>query len=201
MHRLRPRGMITLPPRTKVYAGVGSRETPPMFCAGMTAMAAMLRDNGWLLRSGAAQGADEAFEAGAGDAKEIWLPKRGFRGHPSARTPSADAFRLAAMHHPGWRSCSPFARALHARNGHQVLGADLCTPVAFVACWTLDGSGRGGTGQAIRIAHAHEVPVFDLGGDFEAAIGGIAALSGIDADCLLNSFAQPMPIHQKMRFG
>lgn len=59
----------------------------------------------------------------------------------------------------------------------------------------------GGTGQAIRIAHAHEVPVFDLGGDFEAAIGGIAALSGIDADCLLNSFAQPMPIHQKMRFG
>lgn len=113
-----------------------------MFCAGMTAMAAMLRDNGWLLRSGAAQGADEAFEAGAGDAKEIWLPKRGFRGHPSARTPSADAFRLAAMHHPGWRSCSPFARALHARNGHQVLGADLCTPVAFVACWTLDGSGR-----------------------------------------------------------
>ncbi|HRY03076.1 MAG TPA: hypothetical protein P5256_08115, partial [Beijerinckiaceae bacterium] len=32
----------------------------------------------------------------------------------------------------------------------------------FVICWTKDARGGGGTGQAIRLARAHGVPVFDL---------------------------------------
>lgn len=158
---------------SKVYAGIGSRETPSSVCALMTRIAEALQQAGWTLRSGAAQGADAAFEAGAGSAKEIWVPWRGFQGHPSTLVPSPEAFRLAAEHHPAWHACSAGAKALHARNGHQVMGADLCSPVAFVAAWTHNGSGQGGTGQAIRIARAHGIPIFDLGADLDAAIRGI----------------------------
>ena len=50
-----------------------------------------------------------------------------------------------------------------ARNALQVLGTDGQTPVDFIMCWTPNGSGSGGTGQAIRIARALNIPVFDLG--------------------------------------
>ena len=61
-------------------------------------------------------------------------------------------------------------KKLQARNSHQVLGDSLRDPVAFVVCWTTDGAetlketGRhtGGTGQAIRLADACNIPVFNL---------------------------------------
>lgn len=143
----------------KYYAGIGSRETPPRVLAKMTAIAQDLAAQGYILRSGAAEGADSAFEAGAGDAKEIWIPWRGFQNHPSRLVPSLAAFEMAARFHPAWERCSRGARALHARNCHQVLGADLATPVEFVVCWTKDGRASGGTGQAIRIAQHHGIPV------------------------------------------
>jgi len=78
------------------------------------------------------------------------------------------AYRVAARFHPRWRGLAPRQRALLARDAHEVLGADLATPVRLVLCWTADGSldGRGllsdGTGQALRIAHAHRIPVLNL---------------------------------------
>jgi len=49
------------------------------------------------------------------------------------------------------------------------MGVDLKTPVSFVLCWTPDGAETttdpdhtGGTGQAIRIANANAIPVFNL---------------------------------------
>lgn len=143
----------------KYYAGIGSRETPPLVLQRMTEKARELAAQGYILRSGAAEGADSAFEAGAGDAKEIWLPWRGFNNHSSRLLPSAEAFVLAEKYHPAWIRCSGAARKLHARNCHQVLGADLRTPVEFVLCWTKDGKASGGTGQAIRIAQAFGIPV------------------------------------------
>jgi hypothetical protein len=50
---------------------------------------------------------------------------------------------------------------------HQILGDDLKTPVDFVLCWTPDGAetstsySTGGTGQAIRLAIANSIPVFN----------------------------------------
>jgi hypothetical protein len=44
-----------------------------------------------------------------------------------------------------------------------VLGHDLRSPSRFVVCWTADGRATGGTGQAIRIAEAYAVPVFNFG--------------------------------------
>jgi hypothetical protein len=82
--------------------------------------------------------------------------------------PTPAAYELAARFHPAWSRLTRGVRALHARNCHQVLGADLASPARFVLCWTpdgsLDGRGRnvGGTGQALRIAHHHGIAIFNL---------------------------------------
>ena len=146
----------------KYYAGIGSRETPADVMVRMTTIARRLAGLGYVLRSGGADGADTAFEDGAGQAKEIWVPWIGFRDNPSTLTPVPDAFPIAEKYHPNWQRCSPAARKLHARNVHQVLGADLRTPVEFVLCWTKDGGVSGGTGQAIRIALGMQIPVYFL---------------------------------------
>jgi len=143
----------------KYYAGIGSRETPTAILSEMTRLAQVFQSEGYILRSGAAEGADTAFELGAGDAKHIYLPWPRFNGHSSTLLPTPEAYALAAKHHPAWDRCSPGARSLHARNCHQVLGLDLATPVEFVCCWTKDGRASGGTGQAIRLAYAFDVHV------------------------------------------
>ena len=148
------------------YAGVGSRETPTGVLRSMSALASTLEDRGLILRSGGAPGADQAFESGVSnpEAKEIYLPWRLFELNPSDRYKiSQAAFDMAAKYHPAWYRLSEAARKLHARNCYQVLGEDLKTPSLFLVCWTRGGLGGGGTGQAIRIARAHDVPVFDLG--------------------------------------
>lgn len=149
--------------RKRFYAGIGAQLTPKPVCRRMTAIAVRLRERGYILRSGAADGADTAFELGAGEDAEIYLPEPRFRGHRSPLYRITDtALELAERFHPAWHRCSPRARNFHARNCYQVLGYDLETPVEFVVCWTADGKASGGTGQAIRIATAHSIPVFNL---------------------------------------
>lgn len=161
-------------PRT--YTGIGSRATPLEALALLRAAAEGLAAAGWTGRSGGAGGADEAVMAGAaaaGGAFELYLPWPGFRGHlrPTLDRPSPAALDLAAGHHPAWSACGETARALHARNSHEVLGVCLDRPSCFVLCWTADGStdgaerSSGGTGQALRIAAAIGVPVFNLARD------------------------------------
>ncbi len=144
------------------YAGIGSRKTPKNILAMMTAIAIGKRSNDCILRSGGADGADTAFEEGAGDQKEIYLAT-------TADTPthfgppSYDAIELSAKYHPAWSKCSPFTKLLHGRNAHIILGRDLKTPVNIVICWTEGGKGGGGTGQGIRIANGYGIEVRDLG--------------------------------------
>lgn len=161
-------GAVHQPDFRKVYAGIGSRETPVHVLATMRAVAKHLAGLGWTLRSGGADGADSAFEDGARDVGgecEIWLPWPGFNGRTSTLLPSPEAFTLASEHHPAWARLGRGPRALHARNGHQVLGRDLASPVDFIVCWTKDGKRGGGTGQALRLAAAQGIAIFDLGTD------------------------------------
>lgn len=148
------------------YAGIGSREAPGDILALMTRIAAWLSARGYKLRSGGAPGSDTAFELGAGAAKEIFLPWLGFNGRYDgivlAGEYETEARAIAKRFHPAWGRCSPGARSLHTRNVPQVLGADLRTPSAFVACWTKDGGSTGGTGQALRIADGYGIPIFNL---------------------------------------
>ena len=71
--------------------------------------------------------------------------------------------RIASEVHPAWDRCNEWARGMHSRNCHQILGCDLQSPVDAVVCWTPDGKIQGGTATAIRIALKYNIPVFNLG--------------------------------------
>lgn len=154
------------------YAGIGSRRTPIGILSLMEIMATRLAEQGHILRSGGAPGADQAFEKGcdiADGRKEIFIPWNGFQNR-NARTEvgvlagvDPRALELAAEIHPNWSACSDAARKLHARNCYQILGVNLDTPVSDVVCWTPGGKGGGGTGQALRLARKLEIPIWDLG--------------------------------------
>ena len=150
------------------YAGIGARKTPKNILDEMTLIAAFLEKFGYTLRSGAAGGADSAFERGVSSSSncEIFLPWRKFSQHNSKLfKPSKEAYDIAEEFHPYWRRLSDTVKKLMARNSHQVLGADLKELSDFVVCWTPDGKASGGTGQAIRIANATSVPVYNLFND------------------------------------
>ena len=153
----------------RFYSGIGARRAPPEVLSLMTRAAFALLKRGYVLRSGHAIGADTAFERGAGQAAQIFLPAPGWRG--SASTFHAGtlgegvwgrAREIAAAHHPVFASRSRFVHDLHTRNVFQVLGLALDSPSEFVLCWTADGEASGGTGQALRIAATHGVPVYNL---------------------------------------
>lgn len=158
------------------YAGIGSRETPDPVLHIMAYIARVLRDLGFILHSGGADGADTAFERGCADPSKmiIFLPWNYFnyRGEmPCQLLP--EAFLLGEKYHKYWPSLKQGPRKLMARNSHQVLGMDLNSPVKFVLCWTPDGcehhdarefkkGGTGGTGQAISIASMADIPVINM---------------------------------------
>ena len=156
-----------------IYAGIGSRETPLSVLEDMQHIAFQLGSMNWILRSGGAPGADTAFEYGcdhAGGTKEIYIPWHGFQGRKDAIVGAEqpnfpDALFLASNFHPAWDRCKQGARALHARNGYQILGKSLTQKADCVICWTRNASGTGGTGQALRIAKHFNIPIFDLGRD------------------------------------
>ena len=164
------------------YTGIGSRETPDYILDLMEDIAMKFREQGFRLRSGHAEGADQAFGRGAGPDADIYLPwptfnqEYDFAGEydedkqiivkPSVIVaPSPEAINIAAAYHPNWAACNETVRKLHGRNVHQVLGSlPAGRPVksACVICWTPDGQASGGTGQAIRIAEKAEIPVWNL---------------------------------------
>lgn len=158
----------------KYYAGIGSRETPKEILDLFITLGEGLAKTGYTLRSGHAQGADQAFEKGcdkAGGSKEIYLPWRGFENSKSELVVSnPKAFAIASTFHPRYPYLSQGAQKLQARNSHQVLGKDLNEASDFIICWTKDGKGSGGTGQAIRIANYYKIPVFDAGAYLKFAI-------------------------------
>lgn len=165
---------------SRFYTGVGSRETPPEVISTMQALSSWLNLMGYTLRSGAAAGADTAFELGAHGDSHIYTPWPRFSTRPVRSTcATLGAYNMAATVHPAWNKLTPGARSLHARNCHQVLGDDLDTPSRFLVCWTPDGCnsertrtrGTGGTATAIVLACRHGVPVYNLRTD-----GALAAL-------------------------
>jgi hypothetical protein len=149
------------------YAGIGSRETPIIILHYFKKLGYYFAQQGYILRSGHAPGADQAFEIGCDNAngqKEIYLPWSGFEGSSSELVVNnSKAFEIAEKFHPYWQNLKQGGQKLQARNSHQVLGLDLNTPSSFIVCWTKNGSGSGGTGQALRIAKAYDIPVFDAG--------------------------------------
>jgi hypothetical protein len=140
----------------KFYAGIGSRTTPPDILKLMTEIAIVLHKKGFILRSGGAAGADTAFAMGAGlsPGRVIFRPEDTYRYPP--------AIELAAKFHPAWDQCNDYARRLHGRNAMIIMGLELDSPVQFVICWTPPDIPYGGTKLGMRIAAAHNIPVYNL---------------------------------------
>lgn len=167
------------------YAGVGSRNTPPDILNLMSQFAEKVADRA-TLRSGAAGGADSAFEKGVdvvGETrhikKEIYIPAQGFQGRYTTEVGvqlCTNIIKLilknmVAQYHPRGNRLSHYTMELMMRNCLQVLGATLNSHSRYVICWTdtyktdskdLICDGSGGTGMAIRIAYGHNIPVINL---------------------------------------
>jgi hypothetical protein len=143
----------------KYYAGVGSREVPQDILDRMTNAAETLEILGFTLRSGGAKGADSAFERGATN-KEIFYAK-------DATDISRD---FTKQFHPAPDRLHGYVLDLMARNSYQVLGYTMNIPSEFVLCYTKDGCEHhddrtrdtGGTGQAISIASAYNLPIINM---------------------------------------
>ncbi len=150
----------------KIFAGIGSRETPKEVCKDIIALASLMAEKGWILRSGGAEGADIAFEKGYAKhpkQMEIYLPWKKFNKNTSPLyNLLPEAFEIAKNFHPAWHKCNEAAKKLMARNSYQILGADLHTPCNLVICWTKDGKASGGTGQALRIAEYYGIQIINL---------------------------------------
>jgi len=144
------------------YAGIGARKTPGPVLDHLSTIAMQLALRGFALRSGAAQGADMAFEHGCNMIKGRKVIR--------CATLSQKAMDDAAQYHPNWDAIGNDGdalrarniKSLHARNSLVMKGDTLDQLVAFVVCWTEGGAVKGGTGQALRIAAAHNIPVFNI---------------------------------------
>ena len=154
------------------YCGIGSRATPDDILEKMKKIGSTLAKIGFILRSGAADGADSAYEEGcdeAGGQKEIFLPWKGFNASssPFYEYPGL-AEEIAFQFHPNLYAQKDAVVKLMARNTQQVLGQDCKTRSKFskfVICYCpVDKNGKwlGGTGQALRIAEAKKIPIYNL---------------------------------------
>lgn len=148
---------------------VGSRNTPKEICKELTQIAKEFAQEGWVIRSGGANGADLAGELGIDlvqGKKEIYLPWKKFNGNSST---------LIAPEFENWNEALEILSSvyslsapksvikLHGRNVYQVLGRDLKTPSDILICFTEEGKIVGGTATAINLAIKNNIPVFNIG--------------------------------------
>jgi hypothetical protein len=161
---------------------VGSRSTPPNVCTQISWLAFEFTRNGLEVRSGHVEGADWAAEQGACQATDpdckkrgvdpvqpaIYLPwerfcaERAVLGRAVVVKSSFIADQLVRDHHPAADLLTAGAFSLHRRNGAQVLGDTFDDPSVAVVCWRDPAAKTSGTDQAMRIARAYGVPVFNL---------------------------------------
>ena len=165
----------------KYYAGIGSRETPKDVCNKMTEIASLLEKQDFVLRSGGAQGADHAFEIGISDPlmMDIYLPYINFNNKSGSKyifISNSDHSNYKAAYeslkyHPRGFNMSHGTKVMMIRNYFQACGLVNQSNSSFVICWTPKGANGytikttyedGGSGQCIRIAAAHNIPVYNL---------------------------------------
>lgn len=142
------------------YAGVGSRKTPEDILEIMKIFAMRMAKKWWVLRSGGAVGADQAFETGCDmgfGKKEI------FRAYDAPEWAYIEAVEHIPENRPPFNLWKPFTRGLIARNMMQILGPKGDDPVKFMICWTpADIKDGGGTGYAVRCAASRKIPIYNL---------------------------------------
>lgn len=163
--------ILEKPPESAFYAGIGSRDIPNDIKNIMGKIASNLEDRGFTLHSGNADGSDIAFARGVKWRSKIFLPWVDFNLKYQEELPDHDYYVVGdddldandsvLVYHPNkklerdsktWK----FMR----RNYRQVVRDDAFA--SFVICWTHGAEVMGGTGQAMRIAMANNIPVINL---------------------------------------
>lgn len=169
------------------FTGIGTTEPPAHVEQQIAAVCDIMASRGIGLRSGGAPGCDSLFAKYIPTSmQEIFLPWDGFNNLWAASgshiilpehidpTVSVRAEAMIDQYHPCPARLGPRARLFMRRNAHQPLGRCLTDKSVMVVCWALgtvydfDSSPpriknvSGGTGQAVRIAHAYGIPVFNL---------------------------------------
>ena len=120
------------------YAGIGSRSTPGNVCDVMTKIAWKLSDKGWVLRSGGARGADDAFYRGCVYSEQWACPPAVTPPKPEIYMPTTETSTIGAgmygyipvfveenleMIHRAWKICA-FDLALTAFRGCKFKGIE-----------------------------------------------------------------------------
>ena len=157
----------------KYYTGIGSRTAPDHVLRVIMYLSKRLSQYGYVLRSGNAEGCDQAFAGGIlGNMAEIWLPWDGFNKDFQDEFPDMDyklvsdddweAIDSVEKYHPSPENLSEAGKLFMTRNYRQVVGYDGEPDSEFVVCWTPEGRPIGGTAQAIRIAEDRSIPVYNL---------------------------------------
>lgn len=195
--------------KKKYMTFVGSRKTPKQCIEQGIQLANKCVAQGYILRSGNAQGFDQIVSSLPVASREIYLPYTGFgepcgygkttytiqESHPQYQK----ALQLVYQFHPLGNRLNPLQLRYLVRDVFQVLGQDLQTPSEAVVCWTPDGAQKGkdcthltgGTAMAIRIADAYGIPVQNLNAKTEKTyVPKKVYLDKLDeiSDCELETF-------------
>jgi len=149
---------------TMVVAGIGSRELPSNIEKRMNKLIKAIKPSildKLTIAHGDAKGSDLKWKSLAKN-EIAFLPT-----NPVSR----EAIDIAGLHHPYFKTMKPFTKMLMGRNVYQVMGHGIDTPVDCVLCYTKDGAESrsavkvgvtGGTGLAISVADAYDIPVFNV---------------------------------------
>jgi len=171
----------------RAVACVGSRTLDPSALALLTAIGASLVTAGWIVHSGGAQGADQAFARGAAHALGttvhpagglvIHLPwasyeraaadaavrQSGGRALIDTQPFTPDEWRTAARAPRRPDRFNPYDVPLLADTLRILCPQDLADPVHLVIAYPSNGRDPGGdTDQAFRLAESFGIPLHDL---------------------------------------
>lgn len=158
----------------KVWAGIGSRETPSHICEVMSSIGSYMASLDWFLRTGAARGADQAFASGVAKVNAqktiLYLPWSTYEQefvssanfNIGCTSPTLAAIRDASIIHPNWAACGQGAQKLHGRNMHILAGKSLMSKVAFVIYYSQTDIVTGGTALGVKAARNLNIPVYNI---------------------------------------
>jgi hypothetical protein len=152
------------------YAATGNKEMPESFKPLIQRIGRNLEKAGYMLRTGGMEGLEDVIEKSA-TKLELHLPFKDFDGKNSKFTYTSDFVKgIAKMFHTSFDTLKPVVQTFLAKNVRLVLGKDGKSPALFLVVWTEDGAETaaektfktGNSGNAIAIANAIKIPVFNL---------------------------------------
>lgn len=157
----------------RYFTGVGARYgVPSDVYDRVDSIGRYLIGIGYRNRTGDAVGMDAAWRKVCAHACDFYAPRNRSNPLADAKIITGEHYvrakNITRQYHPYFHNLGDFEAELHIRNVFEVLGDELNNPSEFLVCWTKDGAEKkttretGGTGQAIRLAIAYDIPVFNL---------------------------------------